>query len=360
MEADSDKRSPWGADEPLVIGVLYPRQFHPDEADWHEEIDRLSALDRRVEVVVEPYVEGSALRTRRSVPGFVPGDDDRTPVTDAQRQVLGRIDVALALDLPFDTPALAPRLRWVQAVGSGVGQLATAGLSEGGIRLTNAAGTSAPEIAEFVLARVLEHAKRLPELRATQAAVEWRPLYGRGLAGATIGLVGLGAINAAVARLARAFGMRVVACRRSPGEPHPDVADLYAPEGLTGMVGECDYVVAAVPETPATIGLFDAEAFAAMASGAFFVNVGRGSAVVDDALLAAIRSGHLGGAALDVFDAEPLPADHPYWREPGVVVSAHCSSVPSASIARVHDLFRDNVARFLAGEPLRNPVELGG
>jgi phosphoglycerate dehydrogenase-like enzyme len=349
-----------GSHDPVVVGVLYPSRFHADEASFAVEIERLRALDPRLEIVVEPYVDGSALRTRRSAPDFERGSVPEPDLTPRQRAALSRLDVALALDLPFDTPRVAPRLRWVQAVGSGIGQLRSAGLAGTGIRLTNAAGTSAPEIAEFVLARILEHHKRLPDLWVAQRRSSWQMLFGNGLTDRTIGLVGYGAINAEVARLACAFGMRVVVSRRHPsaGGELPGVAAVHPPEELAEMVADCDVVVAAVPETDDTIALFDRDLFAAMKPGAFFCNVGRGSAVVDDALVAALRSGHLAGAALDVFNQEPLPADHPYWRLPGLALSAYCSSVPVASIARVHELFRQNLARFLAGEALLNEVDL--
>lgn len=358
-----DSTTPWPAGtagDPVVVGVVYPGTvFHGDETDFRREMDQLEQVDPRIEVVVVPYVESSELRTRRSVPDFVRGDQDQTPVTDEQRRLFGRMEVTLALDLPFDTPALAPNLTWVQSIGTGIGQLVSAGIGDAHVRLTNGTGTAAPEIAEFVLARVFEHRKRLPEIRAAQDRAEWQPIFGRPVAGSTIGLVGLGGINSEVARLARALGLRVLACRRTRGETPPDVDVLYTNDQVATMVAECDVVVSALPETPETVGLFDRDLFAAMAPGAYFCNVGRGSAVVDEDLRDALRSGHLGGAALDVFNAEPLPADDPYWSCPGVEVSAHCSSIPTTSIGRLHALFRDNLRRYLDGEPLRNEVDLG-
>jgi phosphoglycerate dehydrogenase-like enzyme len=345
------------AEDPLVVGVLYPQWFHSDERAFGEELERLGAVDPRVRVVVGEYQDDSQRRTRRSSPAFLRAAGDHDELRPEQLAVLAEVDVALTLDLPLDLAAVAPRLRWVQAVGSGIGQLRSSGLAEHGIRLSNAAGTSSPEIAEFVLARILEHWKRLPELGSLQDERRWSPRSGRRLAGCTLGLVGLGPINLEVARLCGALGMRVLATRRTPGQV-PGLAAVYPPNLLLDMVGECDAVVAALPETTETIGLFDAEAFAAMPAGAFFCNVGRGSAVVDAALLDALRSGHLSGAALDVFNAEPLPVDDPYWTAPGSHVSAHCASVPDESIRRVHELFRENVRRYLAGEPLRNEVDL--
>jgi len=344
------------AEDPLVVGVLYPPRYHADAASFTEELDRLAAVDPRVRVVVGEYEDSSERRTRRSSPAFVRGETDRDTLTAEQAACFAEIDVALTLDLPFDVATVAPRLRWVQAVGAGIGQLWSAGLAEHGIRLTNASGTSSPEIAEFVLARILEHWKHLPALGALQREHRWSPRYGRRLAGCTVGLVGLGPINREVARLCDALGMRVLASRRSHGTV-PGVDRVFPTAQLHEMLAGCDALVAALPETTETIGLLDAAAFAALPAGAFFCNVGRGSAVVDAALVAALDSGHLGGAALDVFNDEPLPPEDPYWDAPGSRVSAHCASVPTESIRRVHELFRENVRRHLAGEPLRNEVD---
>ncbi|CAN5791040.1 hypothetical protein BH10ACT1_BH10ACT1_16900 [soil metagenome] len=346
---------------PLVIGVLYPWYFHQERGAQARELEALeAAFGGRVEVVVEPYVDSSELRTRRSAPGFARGPDDDVPVSDEVRALLARAHVLLALDAPLDTVALAPDLAWVQAVGSGTGQLRSTGLGAAGITLTNSAGTSADEIAEFVLGRILEHRKSFVAIGVAQQDHRWEPIFGRAMAGATVGLIGFGAINQAVARFARAFGMRVLASRRTPDSTHPDVERFFAPTDLAAMVAEADVVVAAVPESPETVGLLDRGLFAAMAPGAFVVNVGRGSVLVEADLLAALDAGQVGGAALDVFDDEPLPPENPLWSHPGVRVSAHCSSIPGASITRVHQLFRDNLQRHLDGRPLRNQVDLSG
>jgi len=336
---------------------LYPPALHPDETSFRDELERIGAVDPRVRVAVGRYEDGSARRTRRSSPTFVRTDEDRDDLTREQAELFADIDVALTLDLPFDIGTVAPRLRWVQAVGAGVGQLLSAGLAEHQIRLTNASGTAAPEIAEFVIARILEHWKRLPAIGALQVERRWAPLYGRPLAGCTIGLVGLGPINLSVARLAGAFGMRVLATRRS-GVDEPGIDRMYSSAQLTEMVRHCEVVVSALPETAETMGCFDQAFFAAMRPGAYFCNVGRGSAVVDEALVEALRSGHLSGAALDVFHAEPLTQQDPSWSAPGMRVSAHCSSVPAAAIARVHEVFRENLRRHLNGEDLVNEVDV--
>ena len=343
----------------VVVGVLYPPEWYRDEDGFAREVAALDALDG-VSVVVQSYVEPHELRSARGKPGAASLVDKAPPLTDAQRAAFGQIDVALAIDLPFDVHAVAPSLRWVQAVGAGTGQLQSSGLAEAGIRLTAAVGTSAVSMAEFVFARVLEDLKRLRELEEAQTRHNWEPLYGRQLAGRTIGLIGLGAINRAVAVRARPLGLRVLANRRSavPGATDPDVDELYPPSELCTMLGQCDIVVAAVPETPETVGLMDGPAFAAMPAGSFFCNVGRGSAVDEPALIAALQRGHLRAAALDVASVEPLPADNPLWDAPNVYLSPHCSTSPDALFANLHVLFRDNLDRFRSGEPLLNEVDL--
>ncbi len=348
------------SDTPVVVGILYPSEWYGDADGFAREVAAIEALDARVRVIAQGYVEPHELRSARGTPGAEDLRDRAPALTDAQRAAFAEITVAVAIDLPFDVVTHAPNLAWVQSVGAGTGQLQSAGLASAGIRLTSAAGVNAVGIAEFVLARVLQHWKRLSTLDAARDRHEWTPVYGRQLAGTTLGLIGLGAINSAVASRAKAFGMRVLATRRSatPGATAPDIDEVFPPDGLHTMLGRCDVVVAAVPETPETTGMMDAGAFAAMQQGAFFCNVGRGSFVDEPALIEALERDHLGAAALDVASVEPLPGDHPLWNAPNLYLSPHGASVPSTLFVNLHELFRNNLARYLAGEPLRNEVDL--
>jgi phosphoglycerate dehydrogenase-like enzyme len=345
---------------PVVIGVLYPPEWYRDSEGFAREIAALESSPGVERVVVETYVEPHELRSARGKPGADALRAQAPSLTQDQRAAFADVDVALAIDLPFDVASLAPRLRWVQAVGVGTGQLQSAGLSIAGIRLTSAAGTSGVAIAEFVLARLLEEAKRLREIDAAQERHQWEPLFGSQLAGRTLGLIGLGAINAAVAERAKAFGMRVLATRRSaePGATAPNVDEVFPTARLHELLGASDTVVAAVPETPETTGLMDRAAFAAMPRRSFFCNVGRGSLVDEAALTDALKNGHLRGAALDVASVEPLPASNPLWDAPNLYLSPHCSAAPQALFLSLHHLFRDNLDRYLAGKPLRNEVDL--
>lgn len=351
--------SPSSDSSAVVVGVLYPTEWYGDQEAFVAEIDALERLDPRVQVVVEAYVEPHQLRSARGKPDADRMRADAPAVTAAQRDAFGRVEVALAIDLPFDVATIAPRLRWVQAVGAGTGQLQSAGLGEAGIRLTTAAGANAVAIAEFALARVLQHWKRFRELEDAQQRHDWDPVYGRQLAGGTLGLIGLGAINAAVAARAQAFDVQVVATRRSAtaGATAPHVDALYPPGELLTMLARCDAVIAAVPETPETTGLMDREAFAAMKPGAFFCNVGRGSLVDEAALINALQRGHLRAAALDVASVEPLPAEDPLWDAPNLYLSPHSASSPAALFTNLHDLFRENLGRYLRGAALENEVD---
>ncbi|HEV2309824.1 MAG TPA: NAD(P)-dependent oxidoreductase, partial [Acidimicrobiia bacterium] len=315
----------------VVVGVLYPPAWYGDHAGFAKALATLEAIDPRIEVVAETYVEPHDLRSARGKPGAETHRGEAPTLTQEQRAALARVQVALAIDLPFDVREVAPNLAWVQAVGAGTGQLQSAGLAEHGIRLTTAAGANAVAIAEFALARVLQVWKRFGEIEDAQRRHQWEPLYGEQLAGGSLGLLGLGAINSAVAARAQAFGLRVLATRRSatPGATAPDVDELYPPDALHTMLGRCDAVVAAVPETAETTGLFDAAAFAAMRAGSFFCNVGRGSLVDESALIDALDRGHLRAAALDVASVEPLPADSPLWNAPNLYLSPHSAAAPA-------------------------------
>ncbi len=340
--------------DPLVVGVLYPGEWN---ADFDQHIGELAAVDPRVEVVVEPYEEPSELRSGRGVPPYDAVRHLAPPLTPDQRAALAGIECCVALDLPFEVAAVAPRLRWVHALGTGVAQLESAGLREAGIRLTNTSGANATSIAEFVLARILGEFKQVRQLDATQQRKQWLPVYGESIAHKTVALIGFGPINQAVARRARSFDLEVIALRRSAA-PTELADEVVGPDGLHDMLGRCDVVVAAVPESSETHELFDSAAFAAMRDGSMFVNVGRGSLVHEPALVAALHSGKLRAAAIDVAAVEPLPGDSPVWGAPNIYISAHCSTDPNGFFEWVHRVFADNVARYLAGEPLVNEIRL--
>jgi phosphoglycerate dehydrogenase-like enzyme len=218
---------------------------------------------------------------------------------------------------------------------------------------------SSDSMAEFVIARLLQIWKRFPEAARYQRDHVYKRTYGRTFAGSVVGIVGMGSIGTSVARRARALGCEVLGLKRSyrPGATS-EVADaLYGPSGLHDMLSKCDAVVVAAPATDATHHIIDADALAATKHGAMLVNVARGSLVDEDAVVAALGSGQLSAAALDVFAEEPLPPDSPLWDTENLYVSAHSAVSVDRYIDDIFDLFEDNLTRYVAGEPLRNVVD---
>ncbi|WP_372734543.1 D-2-hydroxyacid dehydrogenase [Nocardioides sp.] len=345
-------------DSPVVVALMFPAAWDNRPAtELAADIARLESIDPRIRVIDERYVDPDELRLRRGQDPTADLRAEAPPLTEAQRSALAQAEVILTQDLPFDVAELAPSLRWVQGIGAGVSQLHSAGLPDAA-QLTTAAGVSSTAIAEFVFARILQMVKRLPEIDALAEQQSWRPTYGTQLSGRTLTVVGLGSIGRRVALLGRAFGMQVRGVRRSvPSEGlDPDVDRLFATEDLGAAVSGAHGVVAALPESPQTRDVFDAETFAAMAQGGIFVNVGRGSAVDEDALAGALTDGRLGGAALDVVKDEPLPSQAPLWAVPNLYLSPHSAAAPEEYWRSVFDLFATNLERYLAGEQLVNRV----
>ncbi|MER7170499.1 D-2-hydroxyacid dehydrogenase [Streptomyces mesophilus] len=342
----------------VVVGISYPPHWDVrPEGALAADLAATAALDPRIELVDCRYVEPDSLRTARSAPPPHDHSRDRAPeLTGPQRELFARAEVILTTDLPFAIAALAPNLRWVQGIGAGVGQLLSA--CPGEIRVTTAAGVNAASVAEFALARLLEHAKRLREIDEVQRIRGPRRPFGTQLGGRTLGVIGLGRIGTRIAAGAHALGMRVLAVRRDSTAPRPACVDeVYAPSRLLAFLPRCDAVIAAAPETPDTADLMDARAFAAMRPGSFFCNVGRGSLVDEAALIAALDTGHLAGAALDVTREEPLPAGSPLYDAPRLALSPHVATAAGEHFTGVFELFRENLSRYLSGRPLLNEVD---
>lgn len=247
-------------------------------------------------------------------------------------------------------------LQWFHCSFVGVDHPIFRGIGERGVTVTNAPGLTAIPIAQYVLAMMLRHAKGLDQWAAAQNERAWRRVASDELTGRTVAIIGTGGIGTEVARLARAFGMRVLGMRRRPELPE-NVDALYPPEQLHDLLSEADYVVLACPLTKHTQGMMNAAALAAMKPTAYLINVARGPIVEETALLEALREGRIAGAALDVFDDEPLPSGSPLWDLPNVVVTPHNSGASPQTGERGAQLFIDNLRRFAAGEPLLNVVD---
>ncbi len=276
-------------------------------------------------------------------------------------------------------PALAPQLRWIQAHSAGVDHLLDQPVIKAeGVLLTTSSGIHATNMAEYVFMMMLAFGHRLPTMIRHQANADW-PLEHKfstyvphELRGSTVGIVGYGSIGREVARLAHAFGMEVLATKRDvrqPAEPDsfilPDTGDaegiyfnrLYPPEALYSMVRDCDFVVLTVPLTESTRGLVNAEVFEAMKSTGYLINVGRGGVVDEAALLHALQEGQIAGAAMDVFEAEPLPPDNPLWKQPNLIISPHIAGNSDDYNRKAAQVFVENLKRYVARKDLLNLVD---
>ncbi len=251
---------------------------------------------------------------------------------------------------------------WVQIRGAGAERCVTADrIANGSIVLTNMQKMSSPVIAEHVIALTLSLARRIPQFAKTMPSGEWRrtdEITGsmQSIAGKTMLVVGLGGIGTEVARRAAALDMRVIGTRRSSREGPEFVDYVGLSNELLELAAEADFIVDTLPLTAETTGLLDKEFFSAAKRGAFFINVGRGRTVVTDDLVAALESGQIGGAALDVTDPEPLPANHPLWQMDNVLITPHLAG-RGGNRVRHAILLKENLRRFAAGDALLNVVD---
>jgi glyoxylate/hydroxypyruvate reductase A len=323
-----------------------------------ELLDRLRAVDPRVEVVVPPDLPAPTHPSDHPQPSA-----DTPEARKRWERLLDEAEILFDFGPPelVSTLARRPHLRWIQGSSAGVGRrLEGTGLLESYVVITTSSGVHARPLAEFALLGILMFGKRTLELVRAQEARHWERHSGEEVRGKTVCVVGLGSIGLEVARVVRTLDARVVGtvrALRGRTAAALDVDRLEPTEGLDELLPEADVVVIATPDTPETTGLLDARRIAAMKEGAVLVNVGRGGVVDEDALIEALRSGRLAGAALDVFRQEPLPADSPLWSLPNVFVSPHTAANVAEENARIVDIFCDNVRRYLAGEPLRNVLD---
>lgn len=256
---------------------------------------------------------------------------------------------------PFMRVALdAEHLQWLHTMSAGVDSPVFSMFLDRGVRLTTSSGASAPTIAGTVMLYLLALSRGLPAWMRAQAAHEWSPGRFRDLHGQRLVVVGYGPIGQEVVRLASAFGMEPVIVRRSASGAEPcQVRPLV---DLIDAVADADAVILALPLAEETRGIVSAEVIAALSPHAVFVNVGRGELVDQAALTVALATGKLGGAGLDVFAPEPLPADDALWDLPNVIISPHNSASSDHTAERVVEIFFDNLGRFVRAEPMRNEV----
>lgn len=263
-------------------------------------------------------------------------------------------------NLPPARLAAARGLRLLQLNSAGYDDYVAAGALPAGAMLASASGAYGQAVSEHMLAMLLSMMKRLPAYRDAQRAHEWVDLGSvTSLSGARVLVLGAGDIGTHFARLCAALGARVTGVRRRPSEPHAPFSAMGTFDELPELLPQADVVASVLPSAPGTRRLADATFFSAMRGGAFFVNAGRGDLVVAEDLVAALESGHLAGAALDVTDPEPLPADHPLWDAPGALMTPHISGwyhLP-VTLDNIVGIAAENLARLERGEKPRNLVE---
>lgn len=340
----------------VVIGVPMGEDLRQQIAD----------VDPRIEVVYDE----SLFPWARYV-----GDHHGTPAGERSESERDRFyEYVSSGDVLYGIPELRPSglrraieqgpdLRWVQATQAGAGAFVVAAKLDADqsdrVTVTTAAGVHAIPLAEFAIFGMLAGSQELARLQRQQRAHEWvaerKPKVR--LDGATCLIVGMGEIGKAIASRAAAMGMRVLGIKRRP-EDMEHVERVGSLDDLSAMVAEADHVVITLPGTEHTQHLVNADLIAAMKSGVTIVNVGRGSVIDETALVAALRSGQVGSAALDVFEREPLPADSPLWDFAQVIISPHDAALDVGEERRCVELFTDNLRRYLDGDDLRNVVDI--
>lgn len=289
-----------------------------------------------------------------------------THALDAHADVEGLVDADAAFTWTM-TPemlARASKLRWVHSSAVAVGTLPLRELAARGVTVTNSRGIQSPAIAEHAIGCLLAIAKRLPLIIRSQDQRRWvqNDLVGNAMPwlvqGRSMGIVGLGTIGQAVAIRAAALGMRVVGVRRRQAQDMPEgVAEVVGAERLADVVASSDVLVLAAPWTESTDRLINAETVRRMKRGSVLINVARGQLVDESALAAALADGHLAGAALDVFNEEPLPSTSPLWSAPNAIITPHTSGFRLDHWDAVVELFATQIDRFRKGMPLLNAVD---
>ncbi|HWI12722.1 MAG TPA: D-2-hydroxyacid dehydrogenase [Burkholderiales bacterium] len=299
-------------------------------------------------------------------PDVVHLPDDPRDALDAA--ACGRIRIAyLTRDIRFSplyetfgaAVTAAPRLEWVHFASAGIDQHPfLAALRARGVRLTTSSGTNAEPVAQTAITGLLMLARRFPHWLAAQRDHRWAPMRGNAspadVRGQTVLVVGVGAIGGAIARFCQAVGMHVIGMRRTPRQPGDPVDEMQPGSALREVLPRCQWVVLACPLTDETRRMLNAETLALLPRGAHVVNVARGGCIDEPALVAALCEGRLGGAYLDVFETEPLPAASPLWDLPNVIVSPHSAAVSDGNDKRAADIFFGNIARWARRDALEN------
>ncbi|MGI8541241.1 MAG: D-2-hydroxyacid dehydrogenase [Rubrobacteraceae bacterium] len=340
----------------MMVKIVVASYFEEENVERIREVDGDFEVSYRAGLVQPPRWEGDVV-----------GEADWRR-TDAQNEeFLGLLsDAEILLDFPRGLPKplleAAPNVRWIQGGMAGAGPVAkNAGLLETDVVVTTASGVFSNPLAEFVLGGMLSHAKDFERLRKRKESKTWSEEETGTLEGKTLCIIGTGGIGRAISERAKPFGMKVVGVKRTvrkDDEARKYTDELYPTEDLHDALEKSDYVAVTLPHTEGTENLVDAAAMDAMKPGAYFANVGRGAVVDEDALVERLESGHISGAALDVFREEPLPEGSPLWSLENVIISPHSTdNVPRLMEEKLVELFCENLRRYLEGRSLVNVLD---
>ena len=288
-------------------------------------------------------------------------DDPEARLSEEQ---LAQIEIAyLTRDIRFsghyttfgETLTASPNLKWVHFASTGIDQHPwLKGLIDRGVKMTSSAGTSGEPVGQTAICGMLMLSRGFPRWLASQQRHAWEPIRGKDvpkdLRGQTVVIVGLGTIGGAIARFCQAIGMHVIGVRRSPKQAGDPVDEMHTIGEFAGLMPRCDWVVLACPLTDETQHLLNAKTLAALPKGAHVINVARGGVADEPALIDALKSGHLGGAYLDVFQKEPLPSESALWDIPNVICTPHNASASGGNDQRAAEVFTTNFVRWSLGE----------
>jgi phosphoglycerate dehydrogenase-like enzyme len=286
------------------------------------------------------------------------------PNYDRVPQEIGDTDIMIGWSIKPEQLLQARKLKWIHSPAAAVHQLMFPDLISSNIIVTNSREIHGPVVAEHAIALVLALAKRIPQCVLYQVRKEWaqeklwhehpRP---REVAGGTVAVVGMGGIGREFTARAKALGMRVLAVRENPTKGAEGADAVYGPWQLDEVLPQADYILLCTPVTPSTTGIINRERLAKMRPDAYLLNVGRGPLVDEAALLEALQNRRIGGAALDVFEEEPLPPESPFWSLDNLLITPHIAAVTDKLWDRHYHLIVENLTRFLEARPLLYEVD---
>jgi phosphoglycerate dehydrogenase-like enzyme len=278
----------------------------------------------------------------------------KAPLPDAIRDA----DILIvSWRLPAGSVASAHSLKWIHSIGAGVDGILTPDVLKSNVVVTSSSGIHREPISEHVLAFMLSFVRRFHTFARQQMRKEWKRYELEELAGKTLGIIGLGEIGSEIAVKAKAFGMRVIAVKRTPGQKPSYVDALWTQDRLKNLLGESDFVVLSLPLTSETRGFIGEPEMKAMKKSAYFINISRGKIVQEAKLIQALREGWIAGAGLDVFAEEPLPEKSELWEMPNVIITPHVAGSNPRYTERAMAIFEENLQRFLEGKELVNLVD---